>query len=326
MTNPLKKLLELLAVRPVGQIAACTIGELFSNEAIVGLKAAAILQDGELSKTVSCASCDGEHRIEWNKLPDGRFLALCDRNENTAPQSVSRDEVATIQVETSTFLTSFGCALGAEIDIKQLVADELWEVGAITVAKRKRKVLFLRDDTSQRHVELINALSQSTPVIVFSIHSPALGMTEQVSFIDPTLFVSLDEKGLRADIKALETAVQGSGQRVFLNQNGDLTLDGKTLCNIPRHTVEFSFVERLMQDYAYPVSHAELYRYCTETHEVDSARTAQKYCNDYRSNVTKLAKKARNEATVNKIIVGTKTAGGENAYKIQNPIEKVTAK
>lgn len=326
MMNPLKPLLELLAARPVGQIAASTIGEVLPDEAIADLKAAAILQDGEPCKTVPCTSCDAEHRIEWKKLPDGRFVALCDRNEDAVPQSVSKAEVTTLQVETKNFLASLGSALEAETDIKSLVADDLWEVGAITVAKRKRKVLFLRGNTSQRHVELINILSQSTPVIVFSVHSPALGMTEQVSFIDPTLFVSLDEKGLRADIKALETAVQGSGQRVSLNQNGDLTLDGKTLCNIPRHTVEFSFVERLMQDYAYPVSHAELYRYCTQTHEVDSARTAQKYCNDYRSNVTKLAKKARNEATVNRIIVGTKTAGGENAYKIQNPIEKVTAK
>ncbi len=324
MMNPLKTLLELLATRSTGQVATASITDLFSAESISSLKKAAILQDGEPNKTVPCASCDDEHQVEWKKLPDGRFLAFCERNGG--PQFVSKDEVVTSQIETKAFLSALAAVFGMEPDIKPLVSDELWEIGVITVAKHKRKALFLRTNSSQRHIELINALSQAIPVTVFSIHAVALGATEQVMFIDPTLVASLVASGLRANTKELETATAGRGHHVALGQNGDLTLDGKVLCTIPPHSIDFSFAERLMQSYGNPVAHAELYSYCTKTHGTESGRTPQRFCNDYRSNIRKLSKQAGNEAIVEKIIIKTKTTTGENAYKIQNPIEKVTGK
>lgn len=313
-------------MRSVGEITESDLSQLFPDDTIKDLRSAIIIRDGETRKTVLCNSCDEEHYIEWNKLPDGRFLALCDHEENALPQYIASEKLVTSQIGTVIFLTALSASLDAETDIKSLVSDELWEIGIATIAKRKRKLMFLQSNNSQRHAELINVLSQTIPVIVFSIHAPPLNITDQVTFIDPTLFSTLTRKGLRIDKSALETSLLTSSQRVFLKQNGDLTLDGSILCNIPRHTVEYSFAERLMQNYAYPVSHDELYKYCTTAHGMDSARTQQKYCNDYRSNITKLASNVGNKAIVNKIILSAKTAWGDNAYKIQNPVEKFTAK
>jgi hypothetical protein len=323
MTNPLKTLLEFLATRPTGQATSASIIDLFSAESIHHLKKAAILQDGETNKTVLCTSCDVEHQTEWKKLPDGRFLAFCERGGG--PQIVSKDQVTTSQVDTKTFLSSFAAALGAETDIKPLAADELWEIGLITVAKRKQKALFLRTNTSQRHIELINALSRTVPIIVFSIHPPAFGAAEETVFFDPTLFTSLKATGLVTDIKKLEASIQTlTKQRVTLRPNGDLNLDGVTICNIPIHKAEFLFVQRLIEEYGFPVSHEKIYTHCKNGSEITTNEVVmQRFCNNCRSAIKKLARERGNETIVDQIIVPAKTEIGENAYKIQNPLEKV---
>lgn len=323
MTSPLKTLLELLAARPAGQLTAASTASLFSADSIDNLKKSAILQDGEPNKTVPCASCDEEHQIEWKKLPDGRFLAFCERGGG--PQLISKNEVVTFQIETKMLLSSFAAALGADADIKPLVSDELWEIGVITVAKRKRKALFLRTNSSQGHIDLINALSKAVPVIVFSIHPPALGTAEENVFIDPVLFMSLKATGLATDAKKLEAFIQRPiKQRIVLRPNGDLNLDGATICNIPIHRAEFLFAQRIIEEYGFPVSHEKIYKHCKNGDEANTNEVVmQRFCNNCRSGIKKLARERGNEAIVDQIIVPAKTEIGENAYKIQNPLEKV---
>jgi hypothetical protein len=324
MTNPVKTLLELLSARSDGQLDSRSVADFFSPESVDRLVKASILRNAESSKTVPCGSCDEEHQIEWKKLPDGKLLAFCERGGG--PQFVSRDDIATLRIETKAFLSSLATGLRIESDIRPLVSDELWEIGVITIAKKKRKALFLRTNSLQRHIGLINTISQTTPVTVFSMHAPAAEAIGQVMFIDPAYIASLETDGSWVDTTKLETATTMSGRRVSLGQNGDLALDGRVLCTIPRHSIEFSFVERLMQSYGDAVAHEDIYSYCIEKHGIKSDRTPQRFCNDYRSNIRKLSLRANNKATVEKIIIKARTSGGKNAYKIQNPIEKVAGR
>jgi hypothetical protein len=84
---------------------------------------------------------------------------------------------------------------------------------------------------------------------------------------------------LVTDIKKLEASIQTlTKQRVTLRPNGDLNLDGVTICNIPIHKAEFLFVQRLIEEYGFPVSHEKINQQRDELDKIEDFKPTHEEC------------------------------------------------
>lgn len=324
MRNPVRVLFDLAGRHTASSLTRAEFSELFDADTLNTLQHAGLLLPAKNRLSVACASCDDQHAVFWSKIDEGVYVSLCDRSTNATPQRVQEGDIVCWQITRNTIVTSVAHALKAECNIKAINGDDIWNVGTCVLGKNRYTILFLAPQSARRHISFINTLATSSSVLVFTDEHPPQEKNDRVHFLNPESIFALRNNGLIADIAALQSALEGAYRRVVLEQNGDLKLDGKTLCNIPPHSAEYTFARRLMEDYGHAVSHDELYRRYVERYGMDSKRTAQKYCNDTRSEISKLA--GKNKPSVRKIIVIAKTADKQNAYKIQNPIEKVTAK
>jgi len=267
-----------------------------------------------------CPSCENEF-VPIQIVSKNRAFSLCTMNEEAGRDYFDPQNLKVWQFDILRFLGLIAKELKINGEIKNVVANDLWQVGSIKKDNRHFLVFYSRTNDINSHAAFFDAFK--SPVRAFVIftnaETPLINLNRAEAIVMPIAdFVELKTKSLSWDTNAFQNhLLTAFRQVVFYPSNGDLVVLGKRLGNITPSSPEYFFVLVLWESFNQPVSHNDIFSYCKEklSKQKDYTDTAQAFCNKMNSNVKKLIK---NNA-VDRIFVSTKTPNRLNAYKMTNP-------
>jgi len=292
--------------------------DLFGNETAGLLDKLNFLEEDSPAKSVFCPSCQNEHEIVIS--PAKEAFVVC-TDEDTGRIPIDPQTLKRWQFNLPKFLELGAKELKIRGDVKNVVANDLWQVGTLQKDGGHFLVFYSRINDINSHAAFFDAFK--SPVRAFVIftntETPLINLNRAEAIVMPIAdFVELKTKSLSWDINTFQDhLLTAFRQVVFYPSNGDLVVLGKRLGNITPSSPEYFFVLVLWESFNQPVSHNDIFSYCKEklSKQKDYTDTAQAFCNKINSNVKKLIK---NNA-VDRIFVSTKTPNRLNAYKMTNP-------
>lgn len=277
-----------------------------------------ILREGKPMKSIFCPSCQNEHEVVIHSKTEA-FVVCTD--EDTGRIIVNPETLRTWQFDIPRFLELTAKELKIAGEIKNVVADDLWQMGKIKKDGKNFLVFYSRTNKLNSYSDFFDAFKSPIKnfVIFTNTETPLLKIERAEAVVIAIAdIVEIKNKSLTWNTKLFQKHLLNAfRQVVFYSANGDLAINGKILDNIIPSTPEYFFIDILWQNFNQPVSHDSIFSYCKERlNKKNYSDTAQVFCNKMKSNIKK---KFKNNAYVDKIFRSTKTTNGLNSYKMTNP-------